>query len=256
MAFTWACPSRFAAVGIAAAFAVAAAPAATAQLPGVNNNTQVFPVDDTRILIVVDEPDLQAGTVDVTVQNDTDQALTCTGINGGQAGAVTTAEIAAKSVDFYTRFPTSDLSPIEIDLTVPSILAGSVGALGDDLMIDLGSIVSMVPGSAAGLVYPEQGALADIGGDFTQSRLNGHYGPMGQTLTIPANTANPMTVQLGQTSRGERQPFSAAVVLTCEFAGQRYIFHGYQDGEPPSGGGSGSLSTGSLGSLTAGSLGS
>lgn len=246
---TWARPSRFAAFSIAAALAVATAPVASAQLPGVDNNTQVFPVDDTRILIAVDEPELEAGTVGVTVQNNTDQALTCTGINGGQAGAVTTAEIAAKSVDFYAEFPNSDLSPIDIDLDVPSLLAGSVGDLGDDLAIDLGSIVGMVPGSAAGLVYPEQGALADIGGDFSQARLGGQYGPMGQSLSIPAQTAQPYTVELGQTSRGERQEFQAAAVLTCELNGQRYIFHGYQGGEPPAGGGgSGSLSAGSLGS--------
>lgn len=57
MARTWARPSRFTALGIAAALAVATAPAASAQLPGVDNNTQVFPVDDTRILIAVDEPE-------------------------------------------------------------------------------------------------------------------------------------------------------------------------------------------------------
>lgn len=245
---TWARPSRFAAFSIAAALAVATAPAASAQLPGVDNNTQVFPVDDDRISIAVDEPDLGAGTVGVTVQNNTDQALTCTGINGGHAGTVTTAEIAAKSVDFYTEFPNSELSPIDVEVDVPSLIAGSVGDIAGDFAIDLGSIVGLVPGSAAGLVYPEQGALADIGGDFAQSRLDGHYGPMGQSLAVPAQTAQPFTVELGQTSRGERQDFHAAVVLTCELDGQRYIFHGYQ-GEPPvRTGGSGSLSAGSLGS--------
>lgn len=249
MARTWARPSRSAAFGIAAAFVVAAAPAASAQLPGVDNNTQVFPVDDTRILIAVDEPDLEAGTVGVTVQNNTEQALTCTGIDEGQAGTVTTAEVAAKSVEFYRQFPNSELSPIDIDLTVPSLLSGSVGDLGDDLAIDVGSIAGMIPGSAAGLAYPEQGALAEIGGDFNQARLNGQYGPMGQTLTIPAETGEPFTVELGPTSRGERQAFQAAVVLTCEFNGQRYVFHGYEGGEPPAGDtGSGSLSAGSLGS--------
>ena len=249
MARTWARPSRIAALGIAAAFVAATAPAASAQLPGVDNNTQVFPVDDDRILVAVEEPDLEAGIVGVTIQNNTDEALTCSGIDGGSAATVTTAEIAAKSVEFYRQFPNSELSPIDIDVSVPSALAGSVGDLGDDLAIDLGSIVGMVPGSAAGLVYPEQGALADIGGDFTQSRLNGHHGPMGQTLNIPAQTAEPFTVELEQTSRGDRQEFHAAVVMTCELGGQRYIFHGYQGDEPPAADtGSGSLSAGSLGS--------
>ena len=250
MARMWARPSRFAALGIAAAFVVGTAPAAAAQLPGVDNNTRVFPIDDTRILIAVDEPDVEAGTVGVTVQNNTDQALTCTGIREGQqAGTVTTAEIAARSVEFYRQFPDSDRSPIDIDVRVPSLLSNSVGDLGDDLTIDVGSIAGLVPGSAAGLVYPEQGALQDIGGDFTQARLRGQYGPMGQTLTIPAQTAQPYTVELGPTSRGERPGFQAGVVLTCQFNGQRYIFHGYQGGEPPVvDAGSGSLSAGSIGS--------
>lgn len=248
MARTWTRPSRMAALGIAAATALAVAPVASAQLPGVNNNTQVFPVDDQRILIAVDEPNLEAGTVDVTVQNNTTQALTCTGINGGQAGAVTTAEIAAKSVDFYTRFPNSTLSPIAVDVNVPSAVAGSVGDLGDGFQIDLGSITGMIPGSAAGLVNEEWGALGEIGGEFSQSRLNGHYGGMGTSLTIPAQTAEPYTVELGQTSRGERQAFQAAVVLTCVLEGQRYVFHGYQGEAPVLDSGSGSLAGGSLGS--------
>lgn len=256
MARTWERPYRFAALGIASALIVAAAPAASAQLPGVDNNTKVYPVDDTRISIAVDSPDLEAGTVGVTVQNNTDQPLTCTGINGGQAGTVTTAEIAQKSVDFYTRFPDSDLSPIEIDLTVPGLISGSVGDFADDLRIDLGSVAGMVPGSAAGLVDPERGALGEIGGAFARSRLDGHYGPMGASLTIPARSAEPFAVTLGQTSRGERQAFQAAVVLTCVIGDQqqRYVFHGYQGGLAPADGGSGSLSTGSLGS--SGSLGS
>ncbi|GAA3511443.1 hypothetical protein [Dietzia aurantiaca] len=248
MARLWVRPSRLAALGIAAATAVAVAPIASAQLPGVDNNTQVFPVDDERILIAVDEPDLEAGTVGVTVQNNTAQALACTGIDGGQAGAVTTAEVAAKSVDFYARFPNSTLSPIDVEVDVPGAIAGSVGDLGDGFQIDLGSITGMIPGSAAGLVNEEWGALGEISGDFTQSRLNGQYGAMGASLSIPALTAQPYTVELGQTSRGERPAFQAAVVLTCVLGGQRYIFHGYNGDAPVLETSTGSLSGGSLGS--------
>lgn len=242
MARTWVRSSRIAALGIAAALTAATVPVASAQLPGVDNNTQVFPVSDTRILINVDEPDLDAGTVGVAIQNNTDETITCTGIDGGQAATVTTAEIAAKSVDFYSRFPHSTLNPIDIDVTVPSLISGSVGDfLPADAAIDLGSVVGMFPGSSAGLLDAEWGALAEIGGEFNQSRLDGHHGPMGQNLTLQQLSTQEFTVALGETSQGERQTFHAAVVMTCVFAGQRYIFHGYQ-GEPPAiGGTSGSL---------------
>lgn len=243
--------TRFLGVGTAAAAVLATASVASAQLPGVDNTTMVFPVDDQRIQIAVEPADIENGTVAVTVQNNTSQAITCQGREGAAAGAATPATITARSVDFYENFPHSEIADLEVGIQAPSAVSGSINL--DDLSFNLGSIQALIPGSAAGMYDPEWGALGEIGGEFSQARRDGHVGYTGNTLTLPANQATPMTINLGHTSRGERQEFQAGFFMTCEFEGQRYVFYGYEgDVEPVLE--DDEAATGSLGSLGAGSL--
>lgn len=251
MAHSWAPSARVLTLGCAAALVVAAAPAASAdiqpmQLPGVDSTTEVFPIDSGDISVGVASPDIDNGTVEVTVTNNTEEALQCTGMDGASAGTVAPAALVAKAVDFYATFPHGDLSDIEISFS------GAVGSF-DDIEFDLGSAVGLFPGSVAGMINSEWGALADLGADFNQARLVGHIGETGNSFEIPAEESTELNVALGQTSSGERQDFHAGFYMTCELDDQRYVFHGFENDDAPSTGSSQGSLTGSLGTDSLGS---
>ncbi|MBB1029535.1 hypothetical protein G6027_01235 [Dietzia sp. SLG310A2-38A2] len=239
MARTWHPSARFAALGIAAAFAVAAAPAATAQIPGNNPRTTVFPVDDPRVQIAVDPLDPGTGTVRVVVQNNTSSNISCTGLDGGPAATVTTAEVVARSVDFYTQYPQSGIA--DLVLQIPEI---------GDQVIPLGSVADQA-GSLGEFINPEWQALSETGEVFQQARLAGHYGVIPSPLAIPAEQATERVVRLDHPSEGQRVDFQTGVFLTCVLSGQRYAFHAYEGDVKPAYGTNDS--TGSLGSAGLGS---
>lgn len=241
MAGSWHPSARIAALGLAAVFVAATAPAVTAQIPGNNPRTTVFPVDDTRITVAVDPADMDAGTVRVAIQNNTGSNLNCSGLDGGQAGTVTTAELVARSVDFYTQYPHSELA--DMLLTLPS-------QAGGNKTIALGSVQAQL-GSAADFINPEWAALAANEEAFEEARLAGHYGPMGTSLSIPAQQAIERTVNLRNQVSGERADFQTGVFMTCVLSGQRYVFHAYEGEVKPAYGTD--SSTGSLGSAGLGS---
>lgn len=245
MARTWARSSRFAALGIAAAFAVAVAPAASAQLPGVDNTTQVFPIDDDRISIVVDPVNLDSGTVRVLIQNNTTSNLNCSGLDGGPAATVTTAEVVARAVDFYTQYPYVNV--LDIDISAPSI----VSSLADIPNIGTASIQDLIPGSATLFINPAWAAAADTQAALTEARLAGQYAPVGNTVPVPAQTAQEFDVQLQHPSAGTRADFQTGVIMTCVLQGQRFIFHAYEGDQRPNL--AANDSTGSLGSAGLGS---
>lgn len=241
MAGSWHPSARIAALGLAAVFVAAAAPAANAQIPGDNPRATVFPVDDTRIQVTVAPADMEAGTVRVAIQNNTDGNLTCTGIDGGHAGTVTTAELVARSVDFYTQYPHSELA--DMLLTLPS-------QAGGNKTIALGSAQAQL-GSAAEFINPEWAALSENEEALEAARLAGHYGPMGTSLTIPAGQAIDRAVRLDHQVSGTRAEFQAGVFMTCVLSGQRYVFHAYEGEVKPNyraDSSTGSLSGAGLGS--------
>lgn len=251
-------------VAAAAAVVVAAAPAVSAQdvrpyqLPGVDNTTEVLPIDDDRIQVAVDPVDVGAGTVGVTIQNNTAENITCQGRDGAAAGALTPAEVTARAVDFYERYPNTELADFEVGLAGTGIIAGSVNGLAPDLQFDLGSAAGLLPGSAAGLYNTEWAALAEIGGQFSQGRLDGQVGYTPNEVTLPARQATPFTVPLEHTSQGERADFQAGFFMTCALDSQRYVFHGFEGDVRPviDAPDSGLGSLGSAGSIGADSLGS
>lgn len=238
--------------GIAAAAVVATASMAGAQLPGVDNTTMVFPIDDERIQISVDPADVDAGTVRVSIQNNTAQNVNCQGRDGAAAGAVTPADITAKSVDFYAKYPHSDLAELQVGIDIDGF-ASSLSNLLPQLAFDLGSVQGLLPGSVAGYYDEEWGALAEIGEAYSEARLAGQVGLTANSLSLPAGNTTVVTVPLGHTSIGDREAFQAGFFMTCELGGQRYVFHGY-DGDAPQAEGTDEADTGSLGGLNAGSL--
>lgn len=240
MARTWARSSRFAALGIAAAFAVAVAPAASAQLPGVDNTTQVFPLDDNRVTIAVEPVDLGNGTVRVFIQNNTASNLNCTGIEDGPAATVTNAEVVARAIDFYTRYPYQDLS--NIDISFPSAL----GSIADAPEIGVGSIQELIPGSAQIFINEAWSAANETESALVQARLAGQYAPISSPLSLTAGQARELDVTLQNPSAGTRSDFQTGVILTCSLQGQRYVFHAYEGDQRPNL--QATESTGSLGS--------
>lgn len=243
---------RAAATVAASAAVIVTGGVASAQIPGQNVPAQVFPVDDTSIQLAVNSPNIETGAVSITMQNETDSAITCTGIDGGPAATVTRDEIVALGVDHWARYPYAPFQDLEFDLETPSL--GSISLPIPDLPprldVGLGSVTGMLPGSVGDLFWPEVGYAAEIGSAYGEARRAGQVAVLGDSFTVPANTSQTVTGQLGALSQGVRQDFSAGVIATCVVDGQRYIFAGYENGRPDIGrdSGSGSLSAGSLGS--------
>lgn len=232
---------RVASLGLAAAFVVAAAPTAGAQIPGNNPRTTIYPVDDTRIQLAVEPVDLATGTVRVVMQNNTASTLSCTGLNNGPAATVTTAEVVARSVDFYSRYPQSQLA--DLTLNLPS-------AAGGAQTIPIGSVQTQL-GSAGEFINPEWAALSANGDALEKARLAGHYGVAGTNISIPATQAFTQVVRLEHAVEGPRADFQTGVFMTCAVGGQRYAFHAYEGEVKPVYG-----TEGSTGSLAGAGLGS
>lgn len=243
---------RAAAAVAASAAVIVTGGVASAQIPGQNVPAQVFPVDDQSIQLAVNSPNIETGAVSITMQNNTGSAITCTGIGGGPAATVTRDEVVALGVDHWARYPYAPFQDLEFDLQMPSL--GSISLpipdLPPQLDIGLGSVTGLLPGSLGDMFWPEVGYAAEVGTAYGEARRAGQVAVLGASFTVPANTSVTVTGQLGDLSRGERQPFSAGAIATCVVDGQRYIFAGYEDGRPDIGrdSGSGSLSSGSLGS--------
>lgn len=216
--------SRITAAAVAAvAVAATGAGAAAADIPGEYRVTEVFPVDDQRIQLAIDGPNLANGTVSGSVQNNTGSPLTCKGIAGGPAGTVVPDHIVARSVDFYAQFPYSPLAPLVIGVDGPGF---------DDQQFELGSVAALAPGSLAEMLWPDLAALQVISSSYDEARLGGHVGTTGTSMTVPARESEPFTVQLGNPSAGGWQDFNTGIMLTCVLEEQRYVFHGYENGRP------------------------
>ncbi|MDV8001823.1 hypothetical protein [Rhodococcus sp. IEGM 1408] len=215
-----------AAAATAVAIAVAVAAPASAQLPGVDLGTNVVIVDSTLVQVAVDAPNLTAGTVGLSLQNNTSSAITCSGIRGtdtgttSRAGTVTTDEIVARTVDYYAQYPH----------TFDPALAIPVGSNGTNILTvgaDLGSITTLIPGSLSGSLRPEFGATGRLSEMYTDARLDGLVGTI-DTVTIPASSGITRTVALNEPAAGPRpSSFRPGALIACQISGQDYLFSGY-----------------------------
>lgn len=220
------------AAAVAIVVASGAAAPVSAQLPGVDLGTNVVIVDSTLIQVAIDAPNLAAGTVGVSLQNNTSSQIVCNGIRGAdtgttsRAGTVTTDEIVARTVDYYARYPHT----FDPGMTIP------VGSNGTNIMTigaDLGSITTLIPGSLSGSLRPEFGATGRLGEMYTSARLSGLVGTI-DTVTIPASSGITRTVSLNEPAAGPRPAsFRPGAVIACQISGQDYLFSGYSGDATP-----------------------
>lgn len=223
---------------------------AGAQLPGVDPGKTVVIVDDTAVQVAVDSPDLTAGTVGVTVQNNTDAEIRCTGIKGRKeggpstrAGTVTTTELVARTMSYYAKFPHS------FDEVMPVILEG-FGVDGTQIFVGTGSVTDLVPGSLMGGLRPEFGEAGRMSELYTAARVNGLVGAI-DSVTIPKRSGITLSVRLGHSSTGQRpSDFTPAAVVACERGVQSYLYAGYSGDQTPT------IPLGSISSVETGRYGS
>lgn len=233
---TWRTLGRFA-TAVAVVITSWTGAVASAQLPGVTPGKSVVIVDDTTVQVAVDALNPSAGTVGVSLQNNSGSPITCSGIRGESSGAltragtVTTAEIVARTVDYYAKYPHT-YDP-ELPITV-----GSVGALGTPFQMamaaGLGSVTELVPGSMTGGLRPEFGAAGRLGELYTQARVNGLVGTVNE-VTVPARSGITLTVPLNDPAASPRPAdFRPAAVFGCQRGNQDYVYSGYYGDEPAS----------------------
>ncbi|PTM87429.1 hypothetical protein C8N39_105261 [Dietzia psychralcaliphila] len=215
-----------AAATTAVAIVMAAAAPASANLPGVDPGTNVVIVDSTLIQVAVDAPNLTAGTVGVSLQNNTTSQITCNGIRGtdtgttSRAGTVTTDEIVARTVDYYATYPHA----FDPGMTIP---VGSNGTNIITIGADLGSITGLIPGSAAGSLRSEFGAAGRLSEMYTSARLDGLVGVI-ESITLPASSGTTRTVALNDPASGPRPAdFRPGALFACQISGQDFLFSGY-----------------------------
>lgn len=221
---------------------------ASAQLPGVTPGKSVVVVDDTTVQIAVDAPDLTAGTVGVSLQNNSATPITCNGMRGETSGSmtrggtVTTAEIVARTVDYYADHLH----------TYDNVLPVSVGSGATNMAINvgLGSVTDLIPGSLTGGLRPEFGEAGRLGELYTEARLNGLVGKV-SSVVIPGRSGTTLSVALDHSSTGERPAdFRPAAVFACQRGGQDYLYSGYFGENTPS------IPLGSISSAETGRFGS
>lgn len=221
---------------------------ANAQLPGVTPGKSVVVVDDTTIQVAVDAPNLTAGTVGVSLQNNSATPITCSGMRGEKSGSmtrggtVTTAEIVARTVDYYADHLHTYDGALPVNV-------GS-GTINQTIVVGLGSVTDLVPGSMTGGLRPEFGEAGRLGELYTEARLNGLVGPV-TSVSVPARSGTTITVALGHSSTGERPAdFRPAAVFACQRGGQDYLYSGYFGEDTPS------IPLGSIASTETGRFGS
>ena len=91
---------------------------------------------------------------------------------------------------------------------------------------------ALTPGSVSQRLWPDLAAMQVISDSYDEARLAGHVGKTLPTVTVPARTSQPLKVQLDRPSAGTWQDFNTGIMLTCVLDGQRYVFHGYENGRP------------------------
>lgn len=215
-------------VSVAATSAVA-----SAQLPGVTPGKRVVIVDDTTIQVAVDAPNLVAGTVGVSLQNNSNATVTCSGINGDRsgtmtrAGTVTTSEIVSRTVDYYAKYLHA------FDPSLP-IYVGSGALIDMNMAAGLGSVTDLVPGSMTGGLRPEFGAAGRLGELYTEARVNGLVATF-SSVSIPARSGITLSAQLNDPAAGPRPAnFRPGAVFGCQRGEQDYIYSGYYGDDTPS----------------------
>lgn len=238
---------RFAA-GVAILSIAGSGAVASAQLPGVTPGKTVVIVDDTTVQIAVDAPNLAAGTVGLSLQNNSAATITCNGMRGEASGSmtrggtVTTAEIVARTVDYYADHLHTYDGALPVNV-------GS-GATNMAINVGLGSVTDLIPGSLIGGLRPEFGEAGRLGELYTEARLNGLVGPVA-SVSIPARSGTTLSVALGHSSTGERPlDFRPAAVFACQRDGQDYLYSGYFGEDTPS------IPLGSIASAETGRFGS
>lgn len=234
------------AMAAAAALAlVAGAAPAIAQVPGGGFAGYVVKVDDSSLLVTVDDKGEAPVQVTGAIENTTEANFRCevpqfdkggvlTPIGYGQ---VTTAAVAVEVNNYYRA----------------RVFTGPSDTNADGTLISMGSLYDMFPsGSAVG------SAETDTRTAHTEARVAGRAGDpkVGTDLqfTVPAGDTVNYTALLGPSSTGDRGQWRAAAVFMCRntVTSDWFLYTGLEDiddpnpaAEPDS---SGSLSVGSLGS--------
>ncbi|WP_264885909.1 hypothetical protein [Dietzia sp. NCCP-2495] len=180
--------------------------------------------------VAVAQPDVAAGRVLVTVQNNTGGQLTCGGFDGGGSIEVAPAEVISRSVDHYSRYPV---------YPEPKITTNNIQIVGV-ITVPLGSVTDMLPAAAARHIWAEQGSRSVIASKFDDARMQGQTGRHTANVSIPANSSTSVSVALAPVSQGSRQPFDAGALVGCTFGGVNYVYAGFSP-DTPAQGGTGSL---------------
>ncbi|MBB1024565.1 MULTISPECIES: hypothetical protein [unclassified Dietzia] len=234
------------AVAAAAALAlVAGAAPALAQVPGGNPGGYVIKVDDTSLVVTVNDKGEAPTTITGSIQNTTDANFRCEVPQfniGGQNtalgyGQVTTAAAAEEVREYYrTRV-----------FTGPT----DTNANGD--LVSFGSALDIFPaGSAIGSAEagPRQAHNeARVAGRTGDPRVNNAL-----QFTVPAGGTVDYTAPLGVPATGDRGEWRAAAVFMCRnmVTNDWFLYIGLEDIEDPNP----APDRSTTGSLGAGSVGS
>lgn len=236
---------RGAVAAVAVLTLVAGAVPALAQVPGGGVAGHVVKIDDSSLVVTVNDKGETPTQVTGTIENTTEVNFRCEvpafdtgGINTpvGQ-GQVTTAAVAAEVTEYYrTRVFTGP---------------GDTNANGD--LVSIGSLYDVFPsGSAIG------SDETDTRTAHTDARVAGRTGDPrvanNLQFTVPAKESVDYTALLGPSSTGDRGEWRAAAVFMCRnmVTNDWFLYTGLENIEDPNPApepeSAGSLSAGSLGS--------
>lgn len=239
-----------AAVAASASLVLGASGVAAAQtvIPGDGGGGRTVIVNNPDATLTVDEVDRTAGTVAVTMVNNTGSALRCEAPNQNTADrpgmAVSTADVVANSAQFYERYQWIPAG----QLTVPASFLGNI-------TVRLWPLLQGLPtGSITQFMSDRAMLQAEIINGNDAARQAGLTGNSG-AFTIANGATTSQTITLNRPAVNPRGLGKLGVMTVCGPGGtqdsqQLFAWTALEEVEPsPTPDDTGSLGSGSLGSL-------
>jgi len=241
------------AAAAAAGLVVSGLAAASAQnvIPGDTDPGQTIFTGRDGVTITIDEIDRETGAVSGTFVNEFGSNLNCASPDANpdlvRGGTVSTAEVIEASIDYYTRYQSSQPGQIVAGSSIP--LLGQAG-----IDVPFWPLFQLLPtGSAAGSLSNSVSEATEIANANRDALMQGMVGRIG-TFTVNNGVTRDWSTTLSPPSIGERGTDPLGVIFVCRVGnagGPHYAFAAYEDVPPPEPG-TGSLAGGSLGSGEAG----
>ena len=217
---------------------VAAAQGTVTVIPGQNGDGRTVIVNRAGMTTTINSVDRAAGTVSVTMTNNTGVQLYCENpsqdASNRPGGSVSTAQVVHDSIQYYSRFQNTKAEEVAITMSV----AGSSGTM----RIPLWPLAQLIPEGSIGENASQAVKLRTaITEGNTQAKVKGLFGTT-TAFALNNGATTTRTITLGPPSTSPRGEDKVGFFTICgagansaavQGTAQLYAFSAYEDGWTP-----------------------